>query len=41
MAKPDAALLDPERYPFRCATEPRFADLYPEPLDIHVAATNI
>lgn len=27
MAKPDAARLDPARYPFRCAIEPRFGDL--------------
>lgn len=27
MAKPDAALLDRERYPFRCAIELRFSDL--------------
>jgi acyl-CoA thioester hydrolase len=92
MAKPDSALLDPARYPFRCEIEPRFGDLdtnihinnaalagileearvrfhravdfhrmmedmtsmvvsfsveyigqshYPEPLEIHVAATNV
>jgi acyl-CoA thioester hydrolase len=27
MAKPDPALLDPARYPFRCAIEPRFTDI--------------
>lgn len=27
MAKPDPALLDPARYPFRCTIEPRFGDL--------------
>jgi len=27
MPKPDPALLDPARYPFRCAIEPRFGDL--------------
>lgn len=27
MARPDAALLDPARYPFRCLIEPRFSDL--------------
>jgi acyl-CoA thioester hydrolase len=27
MPKPDAALLDPARYPFSCAIEPRFTDL--------------
>lgn len=27
MARPDAALLDPARYPFSCTLEPRFGDL--------------
>lgn len=27
MPKPDPALLDPQRYPFHCAIEPRFTDL--------------
>lgn len=27
MPKPDPALLDPSRYPFSCAIEPRFTDL--------------
>ena len=27
MAKPDPALLDPARYPFRCEIEPRYGDL--------------
>ena len=27
MPKPDPALLDPARYPFSCAIEPRFTDL--------------
>ena len=27
MAKPDPALLDPARYPFRCSIETRYRDL--------------
>jgi acyl-CoA thioester hydrolase len=36
MAKPDPALLDPARYPFRCAIEPRFGDL-----DINMHLNNV
>lgn len=33
MPKPDAALLDPARYPFSCRIEPRFGDL---DLNMHI-----
>lgn len=36
MAKPDPALLDPARYPFHCAIEPRFGDL-----DINMHLNNV
>lgn len=36
MAKPDSALLDPQRYPFDCTIEPRFGDL-----DINMHINNV
>lgn len=36
MAKPDPALLDPARYPFRCEIETRFGDL-----DINLHINNV
>jgi acyl-CoA thioester hydrolase len=36
MAKPDPALLDPARYPFRCRIEPRFGDL-----DVNLHINNV
>lgn len=36
MAKPDPALLDPDRYPFRTRIEPRFGDL-----DVNMHINNV
>ena len=36
MAKPDPALLDPARYPFRCSIETRFGDL-----DVNLHINNV
>jgi acyl-CoA thioester hydrolase len=36
MPRPDPALLDPERYPFRCTIETRFADI-----DVNMHVNNV